>query len=179
MASVHGLGHDLQLKAMGPPCKNRCRQRMTVGRLVFSSWAILRLAIPVEAISTKRDRYMTWGGQLRAAIQDSSVRRCSAEMESESATSHIVREHIYSSGSIVNLFVRHLTESAIRDALLLQRILKCRSSEFAEKKNETCTQDRFDLDLWRRWVRPGMDRLPTERADQHCSRDSNSHRNHF
>jgi hypothetical protein len=64
--------------------------------------------MPVAAISTKRDRKTTFCGELRAAIQDSSVRRCSAEMGSGSATSTWYDKHS-SDSRYVKLFMIHTT----------------------------------------------------------------------
>jgi hypothetical protein len=68
------------VQAVGPSWANRCRHKFTVGRLVFNSWAILRLALPAAAINTMGERNTTFWDALRAVIQASSVRRCCREI---------------------------------------------------------------------------------------------------
>ncbi len=78
------------VNAAGPPLRNRCRHRITVGRLVFSSRAIFRFGCPLAASSTIRDRKTTFYGLLRALIQVSKVRLCAALTGNGSGTLHMV-----------------------------------------------------------------------------------------
>ena len=73
------------MRAPGPPCRKRWRQRVTVGRLTPTSRAIRLLATPAAARRAILARRATLWGVLWARTQASSVRRCSGNIGRGSA----------------------------------------------------------------------------------------------
>src|SRR3989454_1474163 len=72
-----------------PPSSKRSRHRITVGRLVPSCRAMLRLERPSAANRMMRDRSTMLCGVLRARTHASRTWRCSGRIASASAESHM------------------------------------------------------------------------------------------